>query len=170
MITLAAAATASSLCFTAGALGWAAVSDIREYIIPNSVPVIAVMAYGLAACFFPLSFLTGGLLTALGVFAVGAFFYARGWMGGGDVKLLAATALWAGPSLLSQFALATCISGTALAALMLSPLRRFMPSPSADALSLTGRTGGALRQPMPFGVAIAVGGIYVLTLYLPLPR
>jgi len=170
MITSATVATASSLAFTAGALGWAAVSDIRHYVIPNSIPVIVIIAYGLTASFMPSSFLVGGLLTSLGVLAIGAFFFARGWMGGGDVKLLAAVTLWAGPSLLSLFAVVTCLSGAALAAIMLSPLRRLMPAPSAEALGIAGGTGAAARQPMPFGVAIAAGGAYVLALYLPLLR
>ncbi len=169
MITFATVATASSLASTAGALGWAAVSDIRRYIIPNSVPVIAVIAFVITACFHPLSFVTDGLLTAWGVLLVGALLFAFGWMGGGDVKLMTAVALWSGPSLFSHFAFVTAIAGAALAALMLSPLRRFMPAPSADALSLTS-AGGKRYQPMPYGVAIALGGAYVLALQLPLLR
>ena len=169
MITFATVATASSLAATAGALGWAAVSDIRRYIIPNSVPVIVAGAFALTACFLPWSFLIGGGVTSMAILAVGALFFMRGWMGGGDAKLLATVALWAGPSLFSHFALVTAVAGAGLAALMLSPLRRFMPAPSADALSLTS-AGGKRYQPMPYGVAIAVGGAYVIALQLPLLR
>jgi prepilin peptidase CpaA len=41
---------------------------------------------------------------------------------------------------------------------MLSPARRLMPAPPA------GETGEGLRQPMPFGVPIAVAGLCVLAL------
>jgi prepilin peptidase CpaA len=158
---------AVSLAVTACALVWAAVSDFRLYLIPNRISLIIVAAFVFAACFMPISFLTGGVLTGLGVFAMAVFFFARGWMGGGDVKLLGAMALWVGPSFLSPFAVGTCMSGAALGILMLSPLKRLMPLPSADALSLAGGETAA-RQPMPFGVAIAIGGISVLARYLPL--
>jgi prepilin peptidase CpaA len=167
MITSATAAIATSLAVTACALAWAAVSDFLHYIIPNRTPIIVTMAYGAVACFMPLPFLIGGAATGLGVFAVGAFLFARGWMGGGDVKLIGAVALWAGPSLLSHFAVATCLAGTALALVILSPLGRRMPLPSPEALGLAGG-GSPARQPMPFGVAIAAGGLFVLARYLPL--
>ena len=35
---------------------------------------------------------------ALAVFIVGALLFARGYLGGGDVKLLTAATLWAGPA------------------------------------------------------------------------
>jgi prepilin peptidase CpaA len=111
----------------------------------------------------PLQFILGGFFTGLAIFAIGAFFFARGWMGGGDVKLLAAVSLWAGPSYLSIFAVVTGLSGAVLAAVMMSPLRRHMPMASADALTMT----GPAQEPMPYGVAIAAGGLFVLALYLP---
>jgi hypothetical protein len=46
-----------------------------------------------------------------------------------------------------------------LAIALLTPLRRQLPAPPA---ALAAGTPGALRQPMPFGVAIAVGGLFVL--------
>jgi Flp pilus assembly protein protease CpaA len=63
------------------------------------------------------------------------------------------------------FMLVTSLCGAALGVIMLSPLRRLMPPPSEGALRLT----GANRIPMPFGAAIAFGGVFVLTLQLPLP-
>jgi prepilin peptidase CpaA len=163
MISSATAAIVPSLALSACALGWAAVSDIRHYIIPNKIPVIVTAAFIVAAFFMPLQFMLGGFLTGLAILAIGAFFFARGWMGGGDVKLLAAVSLWAGPSFLSTFAVVTGLSGAVLAAVMLSPLRRYMPMASADALTMT----GPAQEPMPYGVAIAAGGLFVLALYLP---
>jgi prepilin peptidase CpaA len=166
MIAAHAISTALPLAITAGALGWAAVSDIRHYIIPNRTAIAIVAAFGLYACAMPWSFLIGGVGTGLVVFAMATLFFARGWMGGGDAKLLTATGLWAGPSFLSAFTAVTCLSGAALALLMLSPARRLMPAPSVDAVNLTGSAGSGLRQPMPFGVAIAVGGLFVVALRL----
>ena len=155
--------TAASLMLMVGALIWAALSDLRYYLIPNRIPLAVVAAYAAIAGFLPLTFVAGGLLTGLAVLAVGTIIFARGWMGGGDVKLLAAVSLWAGPSFLSLFAFVTGLAAAALAVLMLSPARRFLPAPSVGALDLTGA-----HQPMPFGVAISAGGIFLALLYLPL--
>src|SRR5579871_3663313 len=45
------------------------------------------------------------------VFGVGAAAFALGALGGGDVKLLAAVSLFAGPQLLSSFLIITAIAG-----------------------------------------------------------
>ena len=147
----------------AAALVWAAVSDIRHYIIPNRTVAIIGAAFLLFACSMPWSFSIGGVLAGLIVFAVAVTFFARGWMGGGDAKLMTAVALWAGSSYLSTFALVTSLSGAALGVVMLTPARRVMPAPSAEALDLA-------RQPMPFGLPIAAGGLAVLAHYLFQPR
>ncbi len=162
------AALAAPLALAAGALLWAAVSDIRLYLIPNTAPIVIAAGYAAAALSMPPAFAIGGLLTGAAILAAGVALFCSGRVGGGDVKLLAATALWAGPSLLCDLALGAALGVLALAGLLLSPLRRWMPRPPADAVTLAGG-GAALRQPMPFGAAIAVGGLYTLSLYLPLP-
>jgi prepilin peptidase CpaA len=81
-------------------------------------------------------------------------------MGGGDVKLFSALALWCGPSRLASFTLVTSLAGVAVALIMLSPLRRLAPAAPDEARS-------AARQPMPYGVAIAAGGVWLLAQYLP---
>ena len=147
----------------AAALIWAAVSDIRLYIIPNRTVAIIGAAFAVFACAMPWSFAIGGVLAGLIVFAVAVTFFARGWMGGGDAKLMTVVALWAGSSYLSTFALVTSLAGAALGIVMLTPASRIMPAPSAEAL-------GVARQPMPFGLPIAAGGLAVLAQYLLLPR
>ena len=180
MIVPLAPQTVLPLAAAAGAMGWAAISDIRHYIIPNRTVAAIAVAYAVFACSMPSSFAIGGAVAAMIVFAVATMFFARGWMGGGDAKLITVTALWAGAPFLSAFTTVTCLSGALLAVLMLTPVRRLMPAPSADAVSLAGGlapdgpvndgTGGGLRQPMPFGVPIAIGGLFVLALYLSQPR
>ena len=84
--------------------------------------------------------------------AVGTFAFGRGWMGGGDIKLLAASALWfdlsAGWKLLVSIALVGGIE-----ALVIIVLRRL---PWPDGL----RTRALLLRrsgPIPYGIAIALG-------------
>ena len=51
-------------------------------------------------------------LLELILFAVLLFLYSRGWMGGGDVKLLVAAFLWLGPSKASIFVAALTVFAT----------------------------------------------------------
>jgi prepilin peptidase CpaA len=138
---------------------YAAVSDAVSYTIPNRCPlaiVAAFAAHSVGAAPAPTFY---SLLTASAVFAVGLFMFARGWLGGGDVKQIAAIALWSGPQLLPLFLLASALAGGTVALVYLSPLRRWLPqpaSPGPDANELP-----LLQQPVPFGLAIAVGGTIV---------
>ena len=150
-----------SLVAFAAASAWAAVSDFSRYIIPNASSLIIVLAFGAAAVSMPISFAFGGLAVGASVFLISAALFAAGRMGGGDAKLVASVSLWAGPTLFTSFAVAVCLSAFALSALMLSPLRTLLPAAPASAIQVTGSNTG-VRRPMPFGIAIAVGGFYVL--------
>jgi len=85
------------LCALAGLLVAAAVTDIRARIISNRLNLaIALLAplYWLASGIpaWPDMALQVGL--GIGMFGIFAALFALGMMGGGDVKLLAAVALW----------------------------------------------------------------------------
>lgn len=87
------------ICFVmlGALLCYAAVSDAQRRIIPNWLTIcIAVLAIpywiGIGLVPWPGIALQVGL--AVAVFAVFATLFAFGMMGGGDVKLLAALALW----------------------------------------------------------------------------
>jgi prepilin peptidase CpaA len=88
-------------------------------------------------------------------------------MGGGDVKLMAATALWAGPAAALDFVLVTTFLGGLVAMVMVSPYRFAV----ALALARIGREdiGTVLMgRVIPYAVAIAAGGW--LTIGPPLLR
>ncbi len=143
-----------------GLLIWGAVSDFCDYVIPNRL-CLAI------ALLFPAYVLArggdvdwaGAILVAAAVFAVGACFFALNLAGGGDVKFLSAAALWAGPAWIVPLLAITALSGGVIALMMLSRFRFARPHPE------DGPSGGArassLKQPMPYGVAIATGGLYV---------
>ena len=90
------------------------------------------------------------------VFGVGAAAFAIGALGGGDVKLLAAVSLFAGPQLLSSFLIITAIAGglLGLAILAGAPIGR-------PAMAGAGPLRARLRSGLPYGPAIAAGGLWV---------
>lgn len=143
------------------ALAWSAISDIRTFQIPNTASVVIVLAYVVFAFCVPSAPRLGALAVGLAAFALSLALFVRGSMGGGDVKLLAATAVWSGPHFLAAFAIVTGLVGALLAGFLLSPLGRAMPRAPREAVESAG--AGLLRQPMPFGFAIAAGGLFVLS-------
>ena len=101
------------------------------------------------------------LLLLLGVFT-------RGWMGGGDVKLLVALAVGLPLTGVVQLLTVTALAGGVLAALHV--MMRALPSPRlAPAGSSVLRRVYAVERwrhlrhaPLPYGVAIACGGIWTI--------
>ncbi len=133
----------------------AAVSDIRTRRIPNWT-VLAVMALAIGSAFFGpaasfLSAIEGGAVAL----AVTLGLYAFGIVGAGDSKLFSAVALFVGLQFLAYLAVITALAGGVLAiiTLILNPVR---------ALAIFHMRGkGKKGEGIPYGVAIALGGIAV---------
>lgn len=140
----------------------AAWTDVRSFKIPNYIPGVMIALWIGAAPFLGLSWIDIGLALAcgFGVLAVGMALWAPGWIGGGDVKLLAAGALWFGwPDSVAFVLLALASGGVLAVALIL--LRRISPALPVDPQTL-GRTVLAQGAPAPYAVAIAAGALLVL--------
>ena len=144
-----------------GLLLASAYSDVKRLIIPNQYTIaIALLfpAYGLSS---PGSVdWLGSAAVAGGLLALGFFLFCKKVTGGGDVKLVAATALWAGPELVLPFLLFTGIAGGAMAAGIWLRYRLSAAGTPLSFLSVPARKE-FYDQPMPYGVAIAAGGLYV---------
>jgi len=97
-------------------MAFAASSDFFTMTISNRVTI------ALVAGFFALALYSGMNLqavmwhagAALAVLTVTFVFFARGWIGGGDAKLAAATALWLGFDHLMAYLLYASIFGGVL--------------------------------------------------------
>jgi prepilin peptidase CpaA len=96
-MTLTAAAACAVLLITAAFLLYGSVKDLRDYSISN------VFILVLGGLFILHALLSGRWVTlhenvafALLMFVLLMVCYARGWMGGGDVKLLTVAFLWVG--------------------------------------------------------------------------
>lgn len=137
----------------AGLLVWASIEDMRRRIIDNWVSLSVAGLY-------PLLLLTSANLPnwpisiaiALATLTVGFLLFSRNLMGGGDAKLMAAVALWAGQNLFLAFLFVMTISGGVLAVGMLLR-QRFAPALA------TGKSENA--PTLPYGVAITIGGLVV---------
>jgi len=86
------------------------------------------------------------------VLAVGTIMFARSWMGGGDIKLLAASSLWFDLSSGWRLLVAIAIAG-GLETFILFGLRRLPWPPIVPQRLLLLRR----REGIPYGIAIAVG-------------
>jgi prepilin peptidase CpaA len=143
----------------AGLMAIAAFEDLRRLVIPNRVVI------GLCAL-WPFHLVTAPSVTMAGsggaaacaaaVFAFGALLFSRGLMGGGDVKLLTAATLWAGPSTTPALLIVTALLGGVLTLILLSPI-------ALRAVFAPPVTGPVAAQPVPvpYGVAIAAAALIV---------
>jgi prepilin peptidase CpaA len=92
----------------------------------------------------------------LAAFAVFAAFFALKWMGGGDVKLLTALALWIEPEWFLKLLVMMALVGGVLTLVL-------------GAWHIARRQRDKLA--IPYGVAIAIAGLWVIgTHYLPAAR
>ena len=144
----------------------AAAHDLMARTVPNGLAaVLAVIAIASRA-------VTGGLgvglLIGAVVFCLAALCWRRGWMGGGDVKLLAATAILVPPALVFSFLTAVALSGGVLALSYLLARRLVSPPPAERPHYLLARALRVERWrihrggPLPYACAIAAGGLLVL--------
>ncbi len=144
----------------------AAVHDAATRTVPNWIAA-ALASLGIAIRILDGQALPG--FAAAGLILCGCVLaWLGGWLGGGDAKLAAAFALVAPPGQVAAFVLATTLAGGVLALLYIA-LRRIVPPPTP------GRRLGMLPRclkaeawrisrggPLPYAVAIAAGGFYVL--------
>jgi prepilin peptidase CpaA len=141
------------------------VHDIAARTIPNAIPV-GLTLLGAAARLLH-GEMASGLIAGLLVFGAALLCWRRGWMGGGDVKLLGAAALALPPTSVLMFVAAVAIAGGLLALLYLAA-RPFVPTPAPK--RPTGLLARALRVecwrisrrgPLPYACAIAAGFAFV---------
>jgi prepilin peptidase CpaA len=130
----------------------AAVSDMRRYRIPNLVCAALMVLFPLFVFTSPRSVEWQQHLMVFGLVLVSGFAMFVGHLAGaGDIKLLAATGLWAGPHLVAMFLVMTALAG-GLLALTMALLTYFRNVSGKQAVAIA-------KVPIPYGVAIAVGGL-----------
>jgi prepilin peptidase CpaA len=149
------------------AAGWAVYTDFRYRRISNRL-TLGVAASALAA-----RLVLGGPeagLAGLEGWVLGAALlilpFALGWMGAGDVKLLAGFGALGGPQFVLQAALLGSIAGGAIALVYLARERKlwqtfvFLPAYVRHPLGTVLET----KRRMPFGPALVLGGAATMAL------
>jgi prepilin peptidase CpaA len=128
----------------------AAVIDVRTFTISNRLNLtVALLAplYWLSIALTPWPGVAIQLAAGATVFMILAGAFYAGMMGGGDVKLAAALALWFSPASTIKFLVLMSLAGGVLTLLVLVRHR-------------AKRREG--RPEIPYGVAIAFGGLAIL--------
>ncbi|MBO0905954.1 A24 family peptidase [Jiella sonneratiae] len=142
------------------AMIYSALTDLLEMKIENRAMIV------LAAAFLPAAYLAGlpwpvvgmHLLTGFLCLCVTFGMFAAGWMGGGDAKLIAATALWFGPTMLAaEYLLVSALVGGGLTLTILVLRSHLLPVTGVAFVDrLMEKDTG-----VPYGIALGVAGLYV---------
>jgi prepilin peptidase CpaA len=140
-------------------MAFAAFSDLFTMTISNRVSL------ALVAIFLPFAWAAGlpaaaiGLHLACGaaVLALTFCLFALGWIGGGDAKLAAATAVWMGWRHVGEYATDAAMLGGLLTLAILAMRAVPLPAPAVGmgwVERLHARGGG-----VPYGIALAAAGL-----------
>jgi prepilin peptidase CpaA len=142
-------------------MAFAAASDLLTMTISNRVSLILV------AGFFALALMGGMSMTELAahvgagavvlVLSFGCF--ACGWIGGGDAKLAAATALWFGFGYLLNYLLYASLLGGALTLLLMQ--FRLAPLPGLLAGQFWAQRLHRQGGDVPYGIALAAAALLI---------
>ncbi len=140
---------------------FAALSDLFTMTISNRISLILITAFPVFALAAGLDGRQIGLHLAcgFGVLVVTFVMFARNWIGGGDAKLAAATAVWVGFEHLGDYGLDSALIGGALTLSIiyarLIPLPRFVVG--IEWVTRLHERGAGI----PYGIALAIAGLIV---------
>jgi prepilin peptidase CpaA len=140
---------------------FAALSDLFTMTIPNRVSLILIAVFFALALYLRLPLATVGLHLSCGLAMLALTFtmFQMGWIGGGDAKLAAATALWLGWPSLFEYGLTASLIGGALTVAILALRHYDLPEKLLSVgfiAKLAEKNGG-----VPYGIALALAGLMI---------
>lgn len=143
------------------AMAFAAASDLLTMKISNLLSLALVLGFFLAAFMIgmPLAEIGRHILAGAAVLALAFACFSFGWIGGGDAKLAAATALWFGFSHLMDYLLIAAMFGGVLTLFIL--IVRQWPLPLFFARQLWIARLHDMKSGIPYGIALALAGLLV---------
>ena len=142
-------------------MAYAAASDLLTMTIPNKVSLALVIAFAVFAVGSGLPWQTVAMHVAAGILVLTVAFglFAFGWIGGGDAKLAAATALWLGFNTLMEYLVISTVAGGLLTLGILS-LRGWPLPLFALRWDWLSRLHDK-RSGVPYGIALAGAALVV---------
>jgi prepilin peptidase CpaA len=148
-----------SLLFFPTLMAFAASSDLLTMEISNKISALLAVGFvllavgtGMPAADLLRHFCAGGLVLSLAFIC-----FWRGWIGGGDAKLAAATALWLGfDQLLNYFVYASLFGG--VLTLVLLQYRK-LPLPGVLARQPWAARLHEPSEGVPYGIALAIAAL-----------
>ena len=142
-------------------MAFAASSDLFTMTISNRVTLVLVAGFAALALASGMSAADAmsHVAAAATVLAVTFVFFARGWIGGGDAKLAAATALWLGFDHLMAYLLYASIFGGILTVLLLQ--LRAVPLPGFLAGQEWAQRLHREDSGVPYGIALAAAALLI---------
>ena len=139
-------------------------SDIKRLKIPNAVSVIVLALFLLNYLLFGLTDgLTKHIIVAGSALLLGFGIFAAGLMGAGDIKLISALMLWAGPQNGFAFLITMTFAGGLFAGLLMIARTSMAVWPSAQNYIPSRRLRTwAQRGIFPYGIAICTAGLLLM--------
>ncbi|HXT08222.1 MAG TPA: prepilin peptidase [Roseiarcus sp.] len=149
------------LLFFPAVMAMAAATDLLTMKIPNRLSAALAIGYFAAALLTraPLHDVAMHALCGAAMLVFTFSLFSFGWIGGGDAKLAAATALWLGWTPLAEYGLTSALAGGALTLLILTGRRMALPEALASQAWIA-RLHNA-KSGIPYGIALAFGGMLV---------
>ncbi|GAA6211128.1 prepilin peptidase [Hyphomicrobiales bacterium 4NK60-0047b] len=143
------------------ALIYAGISDAMSFTISNKISLGLFVGFILLVPFSGLTLAEIGFHVAVGflMLIVGFVLFARGYFGGGDAKIIAATSLWLGPEYTGMFLLFVAIYGGLLSLVILKVHKTPLPSFLANQRWLVNYQTGTAA--VPYGIAIGLSGLSI---------
>ncbi len=140
----------------------AALNDIRALRIPNWISITLAAIFPIAGLVIglPLATIGSSMLLGLIILFLGMGLFALRVLGGGDAKLLAASAPWIGLTTIWIFVFKVALVGGLVAvALMVFRKSPLLPVYAQAPWILKLHQSG---KQIPYGIAIAAGGLWAL--------
>ncbi len=149
----------AALAFFPAVMALSASMDLLTFTIPNRICLSLALGYFVLAAALGVSAadILLNMSCALAILTLAFVMFNLGWVGGGDAKLAAATAMWLGWNSILDYGLTAAICGGVLTLTILSA--RVMPLPPA-----LRRFGWVARlhdckSGVPYGIALAAAGL-----------
>lgn len=143
-----------------GLLLLAAVQDSVQLKISNVICIVVLLLAGAAVLTVGPSWALWQNLVVFGAaLTVGTWLFGRGWLGGGDVKLFAVTALWFDLNSAMWLLIAVAVAGGVLAFVIMALRVIGWPDALRRRVKILQAKAG-----IPYGIAIAGGAVLLVAM------